>query len=52
MSMFGTSQGSFQTPPEHKPIVAPEPSGATPAKGILAEPQKTGQIKPSANKIK
>jgi len=52
MSMFGTSQGSFQTPPEHKPIVAPEPSGATPPKGVLMQPEKTQTIKPSAVKIK
>lgn len=52
MSMFGTSQGSFKPPMEHKPIVAPEPSGATPPKGVVMKPVKTGTIKPSANKIK
>lgn len=52
MSMFGTTQGSFQNPPEHKPIIAPEPSGAVPGKGVLMEPVKTGTISPAANKLK
>ena len=52
MSMFGTTQGSFQNPSEHSPIVAPEPSGATPPAGVVMKPEKTGTIKPSAVKIK
>lgn len=52
MAMFGTTQGAFQAPKEHAPIIAPEPSGATPPNGILAQPEKTKTVTPSTIKIK
>jgi hypothetical protein len=52
MAMFGTTQGTFLAPKEHAPIVAPEPSGSTPPKGVVAQPEKTKTVSPSGNKIK
>lgn len=52
MAMFGTSQGAFQPPKEHKPIIAPAPTGATPPAGVVTQPEKTKTVAPSAIKIK
>lgn len=52
MSMFGTSQGSFQNPVEHKPIVSVKATGSAPGKSEMSTPVKTQTIKPSSNKLK